>query len=53
MQIVVVDVKIKIKNSMVDNIFESLKNNGLINSYSIYSSDEKYQKIKKCNYCFR
>lgn len=51
MQIVVDDVKIEIKNEMVDSIFESLKNSSLIDSYSVYSSDEKYQKIKKYNYC--
>ena len=51
LQIVVDDVRIEIKNEMIDSIFQSLKNSGLIDNYSVYSSDEKYQKIKKCNYC--
>lgn len=51
MQIVVDDVRIDIKNEKIDSIFTSLKNSGLIDSYSIYSSEEKYQKIKKLNYC--
>lgn len=51
MQIVVADVKIEMKSEMVDSIFESLKNSGLIDNYSVYSSDKNYQKIEKCNYC--
>lgn len=51
MQIVVDDIKITIKDKNIDNIFMSLKNSGLIDSYSVYSSQEKYQKIKKCDYC--
>lgn len=51
MQIEIDDVRIVIKSERVDSIFTSLKNSGLIDSYSVYSSEVKYQKIKKCNYC--
>ena len=51
MQIVVDDAQIIVKNEMVESLFDSLKNSGLIDNYSVYSSDEKYQKIKKCDYC--
>lgn len=51
MQIIVYDAKINVKSEKVVGLFESLKNNGLIDNYSVYSSEEKYQKIKKCDYC--
>ena len=51
MEICVDDARVVVKTSQVDIIFKSLLVNGLIDSYSIYSSDEKYQRIKKSNYC--
>lgn len=50
MQIQIDDIIITIKIEMVESIFESLKNSGIIDNYSVYSSEEKYQKIKKIDY---
>lgn len=49
--IIVDDIRIDMRNELVDSIFTSLKNSGLIDNYSVYSSDKKYEKIKKCDYC--
>ena len=50
MQIQIDDIIITIKIEMIESIFESLKNSGIIDNYSVYSSEEKYQKLKKIDY---
>ena len=36
-----------IKNDLVENLFNALKETGLLNGYSVYSSIDKYKYIKK------
>ena len=49
MEISVDDIAVVIKNDLVENLFNTLKESGLLNGYSVYSSIDKYKSIKKSN----
>lgn len=49
MEISVDDIVVVIKNDLVENLFNTLKESGLLNGYSVYSSIDKYKSIKRSN----